>query len=186
LNGEDDEDVAGVYNDIGTTYDSLKEYDEALAHYATAIRINITVNGKKDNIKVAEVEHNMAEVYCNQEKYGKSMKLFKSSLEVMIKEYGDDSEEVSDSYFGIGTVLLKQEEHSKALKMFNKCLTIRVEELGEDDDGVTETYGMIAEVYHGLYKYDKSLEMYMKQAQNIKSSLDTGETGTGTGTGTGT
>ena len=127
---------------IGTTYDELKRYDEAMKCYDKALEIdpknaNVLCNkgaslnelGKYDEAmkcydKALEIDPKNANVLCNKGaslnelgKYDEAMKCFDAALEI-------DAKHIT-SWNNKGIVLQNLEKHEKAIKCYNKVLELR-------------------------------------------------------------
>jgi tetratricopeptide (TPR) repeat protein len=94
--------------------------------------------------------------------YPKSLKNFKSLLEIQLKTLPKDSVKIADNYNIIGLLYRSMGDYPKALEYLQKSLSIREKILGKEHKDIVIIYVGIASVYQSLNDYEKALEYYQK------------------------
>ena len=91
--GEDHPSVAVDYNNIGTVYSSLGDYDKALEYLNHALNIWQSTLGE-DHPDVAQCYNNIGVAYFLQGDYGTALDYFRKALKILEPIYGDQHPDV--------------------------------------------------------------------------------------------
>ena len=164
--GEKDSWTASAYNNIGTLYDYMGEYNLALECHKKSLRIRKEILEDNDP-DISYSYNNIAEIYSKLGNNSRALELHEKALELRIKAYGDSSEWVAESYNNIGIAQYRQGDFSNALDNFNKSLDIRVRIYGENNLYVPTSYNNIGMVYYKLNDYEQSIK-YLTKSLNVR------------------
>ena len=167
--GEQHQDVAYCYNDIGVVYDRQGNYTKALEFYKKSLKIKQNIFGEQHN-SVAVGYNNIGNVYNSQGNFGEALKYIKKALEIQQLIYDERHQDIATSYNNIGNVYSSQGNYVKALKFYQKALNIRKKILGELHPNTLTSYNNIGTIYHYRRYYTKALK-YFEKALNIQLSL---------------
>ena len=90
------------------------------------------------------------------------MEYCEKSLEIKLKNLGENHASVATSYNNIGSVWYSKGNYDKALEYYEKCLSIDLKTLGENHADVATSYNNIGSVWSSKENYGKALEYYEK------------------------
>ncbi len=109
--------------------------------------------------------NNIAVVWHNKGEYDKALEFYNKSLNIRLKNLGEEHPSVATSYNNIGRVWNNKGEYVKALEFYQKSLNIRLKTLGEEHPDVANTYNNLGQVWNKKGEYNKALEFYQKCLQ---------------------
>ena len=144
--GENGENVAGSYNNIGGVYDSQGDYVKALEMYQQSLKIYLAIFGET-HPNVATSYNNIGVVYDFQGDYVKALEMYQQSLKIDLAIFGETHPDVARNYNNIGGVYDSQGDYAKALEMYQQSLKIYLSIFGENHPAVTTSYNNIGYVY---------------------------------------
>lgn len=127
--GGDDNFRAALYNNKGTVYWTMAEYDKAIEYFRKTQAIMEKVQGYKHPI-VAQMLNNIGFVFSTLGQYDKAITNFRKSLAVLEEALGPDHPDVALTLTNLGRVLAKRGEHTSALKYLRQSLVIWEKSLG--------------------------------------------------------
>lgn len=96
--------------------------------------------------------------YKDHEEYNKAIDFHEKALALRAELFGEDSQQVANSYQSIGSVYNKMKEFDKALCFINKALSIRKKKLVHNHPYIASCYKEIGIAYAGLGDYSKALQ----------------------------
>ena len=99
--GENGENVAGSYNNIGSVYDSQGDYVQALEMYQQSLKIYLAIFGEI-HPNVATIYSNIGNVYSSQGDYVKALEMYQQSLKIFLAIFSETHPYVAGSYNNIG------------------------------------------------------------------------------------
>lgn len=102
--GEQHQNVAYCYSNIGIVYDKESNYVKALEFYEKSLKIKQNIFGEQ-HYSVAVGYNNIGNVYNSQGKYGEALKYLKKALEIQQFIYGEHHQDIATSYNNIGNVI---------------------------------------------------------------------------------
>lgn len=168
LYGQEHENTATSYNNIGQVYYFQGDYPKALEYYGKALAIYEEVLGK-DHPATATTYNNIGTVYYNQGNYPKALEYYKKALAIDEKVLGKDHPDTAIDYNNIGLVYKKQGNYPKALKYYGKALAIDEKVLGKEHPGTATDYHNIGSMYYQQGKYAEALK-YLEKALKIRKA----------------
>ena len=101
--GENGENVATSYNNIGFVYSSQGDYVKALEMYQQSLKIRVAIFGE-NHPDVATSYNNIGTVYYSQGDYAKALEMYQRSLKIRLAILGENHPDVAGSYNNIGFV----------------------------------------------------------------------------------
>jgi len=161
--GEDLEnrDRAAALNSAGVMCVHLARYEEANDCFIKAQAI-YRAKPEAKQVELAEIYHNRAVVYSEQQNYEKALFMFENALAIKEEMLGKDNPNTATTYGGIGIVYLKQERFDDALNQFLKALAIFEKKYGKYHPDTVNAYNNIAIVKLAQNKYFDALEYHYK------------------------
>jgi len=162
--GDDHQDVAACYGNIGNVYSVQGNYDEALVQFQKSLKIRIRVFGCEHE-EVAISYNNIGNVYAMQGDHKNALLQFQKSLEITSRVFGCDSAEVAQTYNNIGSVYQRQGDNENALLQHQKSLEIMLQVHGQKHPLVARSYHNIGIVYHEQGKGEEALDQYNKSLE---------------------
>ena len=176
--GENHPDVATIYNNIGITYNSQREYFKALEMHKKALKIRIELYGE-NHPDVALSLYNVGAVCYSLGSFlsvsgtdlifSTAMELFQKALKTHLEISGENHPDVANTYSGIGSVYSYQGDYPKALDIYHKSLKILLDVYGKNHPGVARSYNNIGYVYESQGNHQQAVEMLQ---ESLKIWLD--------------
>ncbi|HTL83335.1 MAG TPA: tetratricopeptide repeat protein [Bacteroidia bacterium] len=159
--------LAGLYNNVGFTYQNQGNYPLAIENYFDALRIYDRLKAKTNS---ATTFGNIATVYWYQADFARSIQYEDSAMK--IRESISDSEGIASCLTGIGLVyksegdsakvesdtVMMHRMYSEALDHFYRSIALR-RKIGKGDKAGSEEND-VGSVYWALGQYDSSLAHY--------------------------
>jgi signal transduction histidine kinase len=142
---------------LGTMFNLLEDYDEALIFYYSALK---SVKKTKDANMDAMLSSNLAFLHIQTGDFDKAKNYLNKSIDYF--EYSKNKEWLAFSLSTLGQLDLKLENYTDAVIMYEKALSVH----GSD----TDIKGR-ADIYYGLAKSHFALKNFVKAEENINKSL---------------
>lgn len=151
------------YNNIATTYDSLKQTDEAERYYRLAIE-TLEHSEKKQTIHF--VMANLGLLLLNKKEYQQALPYFKNSLAAFVAANQIQAQGLAYHYMGQCYMGLK--DHGSALELYQKALKLfkhsrYYHELSVIYTGLGTLYHELGGYSNAEVYYNKALEMRIKR-----------------------
>jgi tetratricopeptide (TPR) repeat protein/DNA-binding CsgD family transcriptional regulator len=161
--------LAISYMELGNTYYSLKDYDNALLYYNKGLEIS---KDNKWNYFIAPYLENIGAVYLDTEKYDKALNNFFASNKISSKHGSINNQiiffnDIASAYFG-------KKDYNNALKNYNKAIQI-ADSIGSLDN-LSDNYKERAEVFEAIHNYKKATLDYKKHILLNDSIFDIAKT----------
>ena len=166
ISQESDFEIGFLYNNMGNSYDHIKEYKKSLKYYQKSLDIALKIFDK-NHINIAMSYNNIGNAYNRIEEYKKALEYYNKSLNIRLKLPDKDKLEIANSYNNIATVYNSIGEYKKALEYLNKSLEINLKE--KSNKAIAMNYNNMGNVYNSMKNYKKALEYYKKSLDiNLK------------------
>ncbi|CZR48093.1 uncharacterized protein FPRO_12703 [Fusarium proliferatum ET1] len=125
---EDHEEIANCHNNIGNTYLSECQYDEAIKAYQEAIRID-KLQPEAEAKKILNIRYsNIAEAYMMKGDYGQMQKYLDISRKLAIDEFGKDTFYDADVDWILGHKHYHDGELEKARELYTRAYEVNKSE----------------------------------------------------------
>ncbi|MBI2259198.1 MAG: tetratricopeptide repeat protein [Flavobacteriia bacterium] len=149
--------IAQCYNDLGTVFIRLGDFDKANTYLEECIKIRNKIN---DKIGVAGVLQKQAVIEEIRGNYQKSLTLNFKVLDIYEKHLSHDQSKIATMYGNISVIFYNIDQNEKALFYNQKSY-----ELGKkinDKQVIGNAYGNYGSIYHKLKQFYKSIDYYRK------------------------
>jgi adenylate cyclase len=150
-----DETNAKALGTIGSVYQSLSDYPQALTYYQKALAINEKIGSKNG---IARNRGNIGSVYRNLSDYPQALTYYQKALAIYEEEGSKDG--IAINLGNIGNVYHNLSDYPRALTYYHKSLAIS-EEIGSKN-GIARNLGNIGLVYVNLSDYPQALIYFQK------------------------
>ncbi len=94
--------------------------------------------------------------------YNSSLEYFNQALEIRMKIFETDDQDIGDGYINIGEIYRKKKDFNRALDSFNKAKIIYSKKLNNDHPKIAICFNNMGHVYMDDRKYSEALECYEK------------------------
>ena len=168
--GENSEQVATFYSEIGNVYQNQAKYETALEYYEKALAIREKVLGA-DNPSTAYSYSNIGDIYLDQGNLTKALEYFEKSLAICERALGTDNTTVAAYYNQIGLVYFGQGEYTQALEYLKKSLAIREREYDTAPFLAAGSYSNLARVYQETGDTAQAMELFKKSLSILEQYL---------------
>jgi len=155
-----DELKARCYNNLGTEYESLGQYEEALEMHHKCCEAFEKIYGT-DHENTSVSYFNIGAVLRKLKKNDEALEMFEKSIEIDKRIKGENHIDVGLSYSYIGRVKQDYEDYDGAREMFEKSLKIRENLHGKNHPDVAIGYGDMGLFYHTQKKFDEAIKMHL-------------------------
>ena len=155
------ESMARCYNNMGTEYESLGKYDEALTWHHKCREAFEEIYGMDDE-HTSVSYFNIGAVLRKLEKNEEALEMYEKSMDIDTRIKGCNHIDVGLSLSYIGRIKQHNEDYDGALKNFEKSLKIRKDTYGKNHPDVAIGYGDMGLVYHMREEYDKAINFHLK------------------------
>jgi len=153
--------MARCYNNMGTEYESLGRYEEALESHQKCRETFESIYGSEhENTSVSYF--NIGAVLKRLERNEEALEMYQKSLDIDTKSKGDRHIDVGLTLTYIGRVKQENKEYDEALELYQKSLSIREETYGTDHPDTSIGYGDMGLLYHAREEYDEAIKMHKK------------------------
>lgn len=153
--GEESENAANCYNNMGLLCKKLGNYDKALEYYKKALLI---WESNKSSLDMASCCCNLGSLYIQLNEYEKAFDSYYQAMEIVDSASCTYAEIMN----GIGILYDKQEDFVNALCYKEKALQVYVSLLGYNDPTIANCFGNIGTTYYHMGEYDKAIEYHEK------------------------
>jgi tetratricopeptide (TPR) repeat protein len=164
----DDEEAAGLINNIARIYRNQGDYSKALERNQRALAIFEKTLGY-EHPDTAALYNNTAVVYTKQGHYQKAQECYQKAMAIYEKVLGYEHPYTATTYNNIA-LTYDQADYTITLEWLQKSLDIREKVLGSEHPDTANTYSNIALVYNEQGNYQKSLEWHQK-ALKIRENI---------------
>ena len=144
--GEQNEDLAKHYDNLGTVYQATSAANRAASYFHKALTIRLNLHGQ-DHILTAGSFDRIGDAYFDQGDYDRALNFHHKAKHVKKKLLGRDHAKTAKSFWNIGNVHYMKKDYDEALEYFHKALDVqgRVFDSDHHPDKVAtrESIGMI-------------------------------------------
>lgn len=168
LFGEQSEEVAASYNDLGLVYSQM-DTDKALEYYEKALAVYRKLHGN-EHPKIAIANANIGVLYTQIELYGDAINNLEAASKVWLNLYPNGHPNLGFVYQSLGQTYKNMENSKLALTYFEKALEQYRKSFGEKHPDIASTLNQIGEVHLNQQLFDESLnDFQLAMCANIPS-----------------
>lgn len=160
--------TADNYDNLGTLFYNLNDFEKAIAHLDSAEMILDSLFSE-ESIHVAGLYNNKGAVYNRMGDHRNALRYLEKSLSLYVKFDSGQHPETSNIYSNIGLLLQQKGDYEKALAYFRKALAIREFNYGEMNARVARTHLYLGNCYLAKQDFEKALEEMNKSLSIYKS-----------------
>lgn len=161
--------MARCYNNMGTEYESLGMYEEALENHHKCRDTFEEVYGK-DHENTSVSYFNIGAVLKKMEKPQEALEMYEKSMDIDTRIKGENHIDVGLSLSYIGRVKQQNGDYEGAVDNFRKSLRIRKDTFGDSHPDTAVGYGDMGLLCHMKEDYDEAIE-YHKKAIKINEQI---------------
>ncbi|MCD4730645.1 MAG: tetratricopeptide repeat protein [Bacteroidales bacterium] len=164
INEDELYELISFFSNIGFSYYSLSDYENALKYYLNIYKIHKILN---DSMAYNDVLNYIGRAYFELKKYDQAIKYYDTAL-IYSQQFKNKSAE-AQSYYNLGLLYSVTNEFQKSIDYYKKSLLFR-KEIGRTQD-MGYSYQRMAEVYEksGNFKEaDLNYQEALKIADNIQ------------------
>lgn len=160
-------DISTIYNNLGTVYDNLKEYNKEIEYLEKALKIDLSIFGENHQ-SVATTYNNLGGVYDDLKNYEKAIEYYQKALNIALNiEY----KHTAGIYNNLGLVYDDLKKYDKAIDYYQKALKINLKTLGKNHFTTAIRYNNLGFSYFYKRDYFQSFK-YFYEAIKIRLNLE--------------
>lgn len=156
---------ATTHGNIGLIFAERTEYDSALVHTQTALRLYRALD---DQLGESTMLNNIGWIHELQQDYSEALKRYRQSLS--IREELGDRRRIASVSISIGSALHQLERYSESLDYLSRALRLS-REIG-DKKQVEATHREMSDVYADMGNYEDAYQQYVRYAAVRDSIFD--------------
>ncbi|CAF4247590.1 unnamed protein product, partial [Adineta steineri] len=154
--------VASLFHMLCCFYYEKKQYDHALEHLQTSLKVYLRILSS-DDIKLTTTYNNMGSIYHRQGLYEQAFYYHKKAYDIQVHYSNFDPYAIAAYACNIACVLVEQGKYEDAIPYLQRDLQIQKRLCpNRDDIQLSTKYHNLAGAQFRLQKYNKALENYQK------------------------
>lgn len=158
-------DLAVGYNRLGSLYMELGDYEKSKECFLYALSINELYNRYEG---IAICYKNLGDLYRECGDYDNALDYMNKSLDIMIRLFGENNDQVATIYNSIGLVYVELQNYETALEYHLKSFSNSIKIYGEDNYLMAADYNNIGYIYNSLGNCSLALEYLNKSLSLLK------------------
>ncbi|CAM4954408.1 unnamed protein product [Rotaria socialis] len=162
--------VTGVYNDLATIYNEMRESDKAIEYYEKSLDIKVKHFSENDP-SLAPTYANLGSMACDAFEYDLALTYYKKALDIDQSTLNPNQNGIAVDYNSIGLVYKKQKRYREAMEMYEKSIEIRLKIFPSNHPSLSTSYNNIAMIYSAQRNYTKTIEYLQKTLEIQLNSL---------------
>ncbi|CAF0897422.1 unnamed protein product [Didymodactylos carnosus] len=166
-----DEDIAVIYNYIGTVHQYKGDFDKGLENFERAYNLMMNSTPQPRIKDSAKPLRNMGNISYERAQYDKALELYIQALEIFEMHYGNEHIETALTLNSIGLVYHKRGHYVRSLDYHEKSLRIKQKQLPSAHCDIATSLMNIGSVYRKMNEFNRSLEYYQKSLEMKKKLL---------------
>lgn len=163
--GQVNNDVATLLNDVGTSLDHVGRLDQAQDYFQRSLDMRIKMEGP-NSVDLIPMRSNLAYIAYVKKNFAGAEQEFRKELDIAEKAYGSDHPFVAELVNNIGGVLFTEKKYNEAENYYGQALALDRKLLGDEHPQVGLDLANIAEA-HDAQGDLKGAEQYYRQSLGI-------------------
>lgn len=160
LFGEQSEEVAASYNDLGLVYSQI-DPDKALEYYEKALAVYKKLHGS-EHPKIAIASANIGGLYTQIDLYGDAINNLEAASKIWLTLYPSGHPNLGFVYRSLGQTYVKMENSKLALTYFEKALEQYRKSFGEKHPDIASTLNQIGAVHLNQQLFNEALNDFQQ------------------------
>ncbi|WP_170110493.1 tetratricopeptide repeat protein [Flavilitoribacter nigricans] len=161
--------AARRYNQLGDTYRSLGQYDQAIYYHEQALNILLGLD-QESEFRIANNYNNLGLAYVGKGEINRGIDYYQQALEIYQKNPEAFYPQIAIGYNNLGSAYSYRQDFPQALEYYEFALKVLQDIFGEDHPAVATSYNNIGFVYGNMQQLERSLE-YFERALNILQNI---------------
>mgnify|MGYP001161324597 CR=1 FL=1 len=124
--GEEHEAVAASHNNAGTACMKMKEYDQAIAHFESSMKIFQRVTSARDKRQVGASHNRLGNAYAAKDEHGEAKRHHEKALEIFLKVFGPNHPNIARSKRDLGYAMIRNKEKKLGLDLLMEAKDIYI------------------------------------------------------------
>ncbi len=170
LFGEQSEEVAASYNDLGLVYSS-NDTDKALEYYEKAFAIYQKIHGKEHR-KIAIASNNIGALYRQMELYGDAVTNFETALAIWKKIYPGGHPNQASALMNLGRTYKRMGNGKAAMEYFTQALAMFRQAYGAKHPDISAVLNQIGTSQLEDKRFDEAIQSFQDAIRANISSFD--------------
>ncbi len=170
LVGGDPTNRAVVLNNLGSAYDDLGKYPEALRAYNECLKLKEANLGPSD-LDVASTVNNLATLYHKLGDYDKADANYRRSLNIKMNKLKPDDPAIAVGFNNLAVLFKERGQRAQAEPYLLRALKIYEAAYGPNHIAVAETCTNLANLYDTLGLYAKAEPLYLRSLGIKRTNL---------------
>lgn len=172
-NKSEDSDYSDIYNNIGSIYKDMDDFENAIENYTKALQVS------KDNFgelhpHIAVIYNNLGTVYSEMGNFQESLNYFLKAVEINKEILGENSLEIANNKNNLATIYYELGHYNDALDCYVDAINIFSMYYGEIHSSISLCYNGIAHIFSTCEQYAEA-EKYFNKALSIDKAIDSSD-----------
>ncbi len=163
-----DIEVVKYYQDIGSVWNTLGNYDKSIVAYKHALYIIDQIEDYHPELK-SEIYNNLGVALQNNGKIEDSIECYSQSLEGYLNHFGGGYLAIGTIYSNLGLIYQQKGDNSQALTNYKKALDLDHKLFGNHHPNTATTYTNIGSLYVETVNFELAKTYYHKAIKIFKS-----------------
>ena len=124
--GDEHEAVAASHNNAGTACMKMKEYDQAIAHFESSMKIFQRATSARDKRQVGASHNRLGNAYAAKDEHGEAKRHHEKALEIFLKVFGPKHPNIARSKRDLGYAMIRNKEKKQGLALLMEAKDIYI------------------------------------------------------------
>ena len=162
---EDSAQLSPTYNNIGSMYFRLEEYDDALKFHHKALQVQLQSPDPNLN-SIVSYSNNIGVVFLKQKLFPQAIQAFRRALKILLQINQANNADLPSTYDNLGDAFLLQGNLEQALTNYTKALEIQRSIVPHNPQALASFNNSIGNVYNKLQRYSDALFHFQRTLEN--------------------
>ena len=169
LVGEEHARTAGIYQNIGTAYYLLGEFQRAVSFEKRALDIYLKLFGE-EHASIANCYHNLSIIQHSLEDFNAAIDSVQHALKIRLKLLGGEHASIAGCYHSLGMTQHSLGDFNAAIDSVQHALNIRLKLFGEEHESIADCYNSLGMTQHSLGDFNAAIDS-VQHALHIRLKL---------------
>ena len=122
--GEEHEAVAASHNNAGTACMKMNEYDQAIVHFESSMKIFQRVTSARDKRQVGASHNRLGNAYAAKDEHGEAKRHHEKALGIFLKVFGPKHPNIARAKRDLGYAMIRNKEKKQGLDLLMEAIDI--------------------------------------------------------------